>query len=145
MKDLMRFALIVVMLTCSLITARSTPQTARDPHRPACNDARCKKIKAFVKAHYCGESPYGDGPDDGCAIVYPNSGTIVLRKLLFTKTDVDVPRVTTWKLLSLADADNDGQSDIILEGDAYEDHWFEVVVIDHASAQTIFSGLGYYL
>jgi len=75
----------------------------------------------------------------------PNSGTIVLRKLPLTKTDVDVPRVTTWKLLSLADADNDGQPDIILEGDAYEDHWFEVVVIDHRSAQTIFSGLGYYL
>jgi hypothetical protein len=193
-----------------------------------------------VKAHYCGESPYGEGPDDGCAIVYPKgsktgveviahfacewragqrtcrqygqlasetrsvvmgelrrsglpggkdketyfnvwkspstgwliaegyhqgaiekddsmtlcqvillmdpkSGTIVLRKLPFTKTDADMPRVTTWKVLGMADADNDGHSDIILEGDAYEDHWFEVDVIDHGAALKIFSGLGYYL
>jgi hypothetical protein len=38
----------------------------KDPNRPPCTSARCEKIKAFLKSHYCGESPAGNGPDDGC-------------------------------------------------------------------------------
>jgi len=241
MKNLMRFSLAAVILAFPMITAKSTAQTEKDPHRPACNDAPCKKIKAFVKTHYCGESPYGNGPDDGCLIVHPtlsksgmvsishfscewsasdkrvckqegqvssetrgaamremrqlglpataeketyfnvwksnttgwilaeayyqgpidkddnftlcqvillvdpNSGTIGLRKLPFRKADVDVPRVTTWEVLGLADADSDGHPDIILQGNAYEDYWVEVVALDHGSPRTVFSGLGFYL
>jgi hypothetical protein len=42
-----------------------------DPHRPACVDARCRKIMSFLKANYCGESPYGNGPKDSCQIKSP--------------------------------------------------------------------------
>jgi hypothetical protein len=45
----------------------------------------------------------------------------------------------------LADADGDGRIEVILEGDAYEDHWLEVESIQDGSSRTIFSGLGYYL
>jgi hypothetical protein len=37
------------------------------------------------------------------ALVDQNSNVIVLRKLPFTKTDVDVPKTTEWSLLDLAD------------------------------------------
>ena len=212
----------------------------KDPHRPACATAQCREIKSFLKAHYCGESPFGNGPDDGCEIKGPtksrpgvdvladfhceyieskhdsqceqvgrpsasvrnilvdemqrlglpadasgqthfwvwkstrsdwslaeadyshpagddvelcqviviideNSHVTVLRKLPFQKTDVDVPRVTQWYPIDLADVDADGQVDVILQGDAYENHWLEVVSLNHGSPKTIFSGLGYYL
>jgi len=45
----------------------------RDPHRPACKTNRCMKIKSYLKEHYCGESPHGNGPDDGCEIVSPKA------------------------------------------------------------------------
>ncbi len=35
--------------------------------------------------------------------------------------------------------------ELVLEGDAYEDHWLEVVRIGDGSVKTIFSGLGYSL
>jgi len=79
------------------------------------------------------------------AIVDQNARATVLRKLPLKKTDVDVPEITDWTLLDLADTRGDGQVDVILVGDAYEDHWLEVVSIRNGSAKTIFSGLGYYL
>ena len=39
----------------------------------------------------------------------------------------------------------DGQVDVVLVGDAYEDHWLEVISVGNGTAKTIFSGLGYYL
>jgi hypothetical protein len=69
----------------------------------------------------------------------------VLRKVQFQKTDEDKPAVTTWSPIDLADADGDGRIEVILEGDAYEDHWLEVESIQDGSSRTIFSGLGYYL
>jgi hypothetical protein len=212
----------------------------KDPHRPACVNARCRKIKKFLKAHYCGESPAGNGPDDGCelrspqkrtlaakviadfdcawieseakskchqktppalairsmlirelqrvglpaqreagiyftvlkspslgwllatanyshavgsdlmlckvlALIDPDGNLQVLRKLAFQKTDADVPNVTSWFPIDIADVDGDGRLEIVLGGDAYEDHWIEVVSIENASFTTIFSGLGYYL
>lgn len=63
----------------------------------------------------------------------------------FQKTDADVPQVTTWFPVDIADVDGDGQAEIVLEGDAYEDHWLEVFDIQDDSFKTIFSGLGYYL
>jgi hypothetical protein len=215
-------------------------QTEKDPHRPPCTGASCRKIRAFLKKHYCGESPFGNGPDDGCdlssrkksgpgvnvkadfecgwneskaaaeckqhgepssavrsilitllrqlglpdkangethfmiwesssadwslaaayyshsvgpdielcdviAIIDKNSHTLVLRKLPFQKTNADVPNVTTWFPIGLADVDGGGQVEVILEGNAYEDHWLEVVSLRNGSPKTIFSGLGYYL
>jgi hypothetical protein len=69
----------------------------------------------------------------------------VLRKVPFQKVDADKNTVTTWSPIDLADADGDGHIDIILEGDAYEDHWLEVESVQDGSPRTIFSGLGYYL
>ena len=34
---------------------------------------------------------------------------------------------------------------VVEAGDEYEDHWLEVVSVQDRKAQTIFSGLGYYL
>jgi hypothetical protein len=232
--------LIAVFISLFVAGAQVKAQAEKDPHRQPCVDVYCKKIKSFVRKHYCGESPFGNGPDDGCDLRFPkkpgaavdvkaafkcewnvskqaaqceqhgqppsvvrnfliqelrqaglpakangqtyftvwestpsgwtvaeayyshsvgsdielcqvillidqNSRVIVLRKLPFQKTDVDVPVVTQWSLIDFADAGGDGQVYVILEGDAYEDHWLEVVSLKHGSPQTVFSGLGYWL
>jgi hypothetical protein len=211
-----------------------------DPHRPACVDARCRKIMSFLKANYCGESPYGNGPKDSCQIKSPKGPrpgvdvvtdfgcdwsdakrtmdckqqgeppasfrslliaelrrlglpanadgrtyfTIwkstasgwslaaadyqrpvgsdvelcqvivivdqswhvrVLRKVPFRKTSMDVPAMTQWSPIDLADVDGDGRTDVILQGDHCEDHWLEAVSVDQRFPRTLFSGLGYYL
>lgn len=215
-------------------------QPENDPHRPECTTAACLKIRAFLKEHYCGKSPFGNGPAESCdirdrnkrsadvkviadpscewnasgdavectqrghvtpqlrrilvrelvrlgvpakppgktyfnvwqsahaswflteadyshrvghdieiseviAVVSQAGHMTVLRSLPLTKTDVDVPNVTQWDLLDLADTRGDGQVDIILVGDAYENHWLEVISFHNGVAKTIFSGLGYYL
>ncbi len=231
---------VAALLLVFAVSAYVNAQNEKDPHRPACSTVLCRKIKSYLKAHYCGESPAGNGPDDGCEIKLPtkprngvevlanyhcewndakkdseckqngqpsasvrsilfhelqrlglpanangqtrfyvmrsvvsgwsvagaeyshtvgedielcevivtidqNSHVMVLRELPFQKTDVDVPKVTEWYPVDLADVDGDGQVDAILEGDAYEDHWLEVVSMHNGSPQTVFSGLGYYL
>ena len=78
-------------------------------------------------------------------VVDQTSRVIVLRKVPFQKTDVDVPVVTTWSLVDVADVAGDGQVDVIFEADSYENHWFEVDHVKEGSFQTIFSGLGYFL
>ena len=79
-------------------------------------------------------------------IVDSGSRLHVLRKLPCQETDADVPTTTSWALLDVADVNGDGKNEIVLEGDAYEDHWFEVISVgDDFSPKTIFSGLGYYL
>lgn len=232
--------LFLVLMSLIVADARLAAQSEKDPHRPACTDASCQKIRAFLKKHYCGESPAGNGPDESCdlrdrrkrsadvkviadyncewneskaaaqctqhgqvtpelrgilvrelrqlgvpakapgetyftvwqtdragwslaeayyarrigldielcqvvAVVDQNAHVTVLRKLPLKKTDVDVPKVTEWTPLDLADTRGDGQVDVILVGDAYEDHWIEVVSVHNGFAKTIFSGLGYYL
>jgi len=229
---------IAVLLTLFAAGAYANAQMQNDSD--LCSTAACQKIKSYLKAHYCGDSPAGNGPGDGCEIRFPkkpqkgvevladyncewnaakqdsvckqagqpsasvrtilfnemrrlglpadaggetrfdirksvvsgllvagavyshtvgddleicevivmidkDSHVSVLRKLPFQKTDIDVPKVTTWNLIDLADVDGDGQIDIILEDDAYEDHWLEVVSLHNGSPQTVFSGLGYYL
>ncbi len=211
-------ALMVALASGAQVRA----QAKADPHRPGCSDARCRMIESYVRAHYCGESPYGNGPDDGCRIKIPDkprpgvqvlaefickwndakqmavceqrgqpsssvrsilmhelrklglpasargqtgfsvwrstssgwtlaaayysrsagsnlelcqvivtihqtSDVVVLRTVPFQTTDLDVPTPTQWEPIDLADADGDGQVEVILEGDAYEDHWLEVV------------------
>jgi len=211
-------------------------QPEKDPHRPPCNSAQCRKVESFAKTHYCG-APEGNGPDGSCeirqpkkrlnvkvtanydckwvdgvrncrqleepslelrgilvgelrrlglpakakgrtyftvwqptgldwslveayydhiegsdvtlcqmiAIIDQNSHVSVLRKVPFQNTDADKNTVTTWSPLDLADVNADGQIEVILEGDAYEDHWIEVVGMRDGSFRTIYSGLGYYL
>ena len=46
-------------------------EAERDPHRPSCISASCRKIRSFLKAHYCSESPYGNGPEDSCDVKDP--------------------------------------------------------------------------
>ncbi len=79
------------------------------------------------------------------AIIDRDSSVHVLRKVPFQNTDVDVPTVTTWSLLDIADVNGDGRNEVVLEGDAYEDHWIEVVSMEGGILKTIFSGLGYSL
>lgn len=78
-------------------------------------------------------------------LISPDSHVTVLRKLPFRKTDADVPDATEWSPVDIVDVDGDGQLDVVLEADAYEDHWLEVVTLRNGSAVTLFSGLGYYL
>ena len=232
--------LFLMLMSLIVADARLGAQTEKDPHRPPCTDASCRKIRAFLKKHYCGESPAGNGPDDGCdlrdrakrsanvkviadyncewnvskeaaecrqhgqvspelrsilvrelgqlgvpakapgetyftvwesdragwsltqayyshrigsdielsevvAVVDQNAHVTVLRKLPLKKTDIDVPDVTEWTPLDLADTRGDGRVDVILVGDAYENHWLEVVSVHDGVPETIFSGLGYYL
>ena len=59
--------------------------------------------------------------------IHQTSDVVVLRTVLFQTTDLDVPTPTQWEPIDLADADGDSQVEVILEGDAYEDHWLEVV------------------
>ena len=212
----------------------------KDPHRPACVSTACRQVRAFVKRHYCGASPFANGPDDSCdirdrrkrsadvkviadyrcswnaskdaaeckqtgqvtaalrstlvrqlhrlgvpdrapgetyfevwqsdraswslamayyshrigddvelcqvvAIIDQNGSVRVLRQLPLKKTDVDVPDVTQWSPLDLADTSGSGKVDVVLVGDAYENHWIEVIRVSDDAARTIFSGLGYYL
>jgi hypothetical protein len=231
----------LVMATLMSVFALSVlAQGQKDPHRVACADAHCRKVKSFLKTHYCGASPFGNGPDDGCEIKSadkPRAGVtviadykcewsdskqaaqceqhgqpssivrntlitelqrlglpdnasgqtyfevwksahsgwsvgmayysrsvgdevelcevivvidesahaIVLRKLPLQKTDRDVYTVTQWAPLDVADVYSDGNEEIVLEGDEYENHWLEVVSVRDGTAKTIFSGLGYYL
>jgi hypothetical protein len=210
-------------------------QPVQDSHRPLCTSAECRKVKSFVKNHYCG-APEGNGADDSCEIRQPkkrlnvkmtanyeckwvsgvrncrqlkepslelrdillgelrrlglpaktkgrtyftvwhptgldwslaeayydhiegsdvtlcqviaiidlNSHVSVVRKVPLQKGDADKNTVTTWSPLDLADVNADGQIEVVLEGDAYEDHWIEVVGIKDGSFRTIYSGLGYY-
>lgn len=232
--------IIAVLVSAFAFASLAIAQSETDQHRPACSDAHCRSVESFVKANYCGASPFGNGPDDGCeieaagkprtgievvaayechwsestqaalcrqhgqppatirntlivelhrvglpakaigetyfavwksahsgwsiaeayysrsvgsdielceviAVVDESSHVIVLHELPFQKTDVDKPAVTQWALVDLADVEGNGQEDVVLEGDAYENHWLEVIRVQQGSAKTIFSGLGYYL
>lgn len=241
------------ILTCSIVLfgmllppysasagAKGGRQASTD-HRPACTDARCRAVASYLKVHYCGDSPFGEGPEDSCDLrvvgrkasptvnaiadfvcdwdekkedyachqagdppapirsvlerelkrlglpsdakgktrfqvweakqggltlaaasysriigsnlelcqvivaLSGDSQVLVLRELPFQETDADVPQTTEWSPVDLADVDECGKVDIVLEGDAYEDHWLEVVSVHDGKAETIFSGLGYYL
>src|SRR2546423_377779 len=55
-----------VLMLLSITAAQLKGQSEKDPHRPPCTSPRCRKIKSFLKRHYCGQSPFGNGPDDGC-------------------------------------------------------------------------------
>jgi hypothetical protein len=236
----LKTALAAALTPVLTLGGQVTGEAKADPHRPACDSASCQKIRSFLKAHYCGESPFGNGPDDGCDIrdpVPPKTGidviahfgcewseterkkvcqqhgqppsgvrailmrelrrlglpaaedgrtyftvwksrsagwsvavgysehlvgskvtlcqvivtiggdskAVVLRELPFQETDADVPLVTTWSLLDVTDIDGDGKPDVVLRGDAYENHWLEVQIVRNGSPRMIFSGLGYYL
>lgn len=237
-NPIVRAVLLLVVVATAWGQEMASAQAEKDPHRPPCTSASCRKIKSFLKTHYCGESPYGNGPSDGCLnrppkklgggysvtadfnckwseqgpecdqhgqppsevrsvliremrklglpaedetqtyfavwqssssgwslaeayhsrvvgddmvlcqvilVVDQTSRVIVLRKVPFQKTDVDVPVVTTWSPVDVADVDGNGQVDVIFEADSYENHWFEVDRVQDGSSQTIFSGLGYFL
>jgi hypothetical protein len=231
---------LFLTLAFSTAAGQQTGQTEKDPHRPPCTSARCRKIRSFLKSHYCGKSPFGNGPEDSCdtrVLKHPGRDTevtaefacgwnesaktseckqrrqpasedrdIVLREMrilglpkgaekevyfkvlkstsglsvmegsydhvngleltfcevivvadasggvhllrkvpLQQAENVDTADFTTWSPVDIADADGDGNLEVILEGDAYEDHWLEVVSVQGSSFKTIFSGLGYYL
>ena len=58
--------LAVAVMLLSVVAPCQKGQIEKDPHRPICADTRCRQIRSFLKANYCGESPFGNGPDDGC-------------------------------------------------------------------------------
>jgi hypothetical protein len=235
---------ITVLLTLAMLLGGVAPQPkeqrGKAPHRPACTTAGCQKVESFLKANFCGASPFGNGPENSCdtryskqlladvkviaafdcetnvtdgrpkcrqrsepspairnillremrrlglpmkaekdiyftvwqpssakwllaaadygeangdqlalcqviLVVDPGGQVQTLRKVQFQKTNADVSTVTTWFPMGIADVDGDGQLEIILEGDAYEDHWFEVDKMQSGSFRKIYSGLGYYL
>lgn len=76
-----------------------------------------------------------------------DSHVLILRKcpLITMGADADTPDITEWTLVDVADIEHSGHPDIVLEGDAYEDHWFEVLSVHDGKCETLFSGLGYWL
>jgi hypothetical protein len=60
--------LVALLVSVFVVRAPSEGRAESDPHRPACVDAHCHKIKSVLQAHYCGASPFGNGPEDGCEI-----------------------------------------------------------------------------
>lgn len=232
--------LVALVLLLCILAPRLNGQHEKDPHRPACTSAPCQKIESFLRAKFCGASPFGKGPQNGCdtraakqlvtgvnvlaafncewsvtdgrpkcrqrsepspairslllkemrrlglpakaekdiyftvwqpssakwllaaadygqasgsdlalcqviVVVSPGGRIQTLRKVQFQKTNADKPTVATWFPMGIADVDGDGQLEIILEGDAHEDHWLEVDKMQGGSFRKIFSGLGYYL
>lgn len=237
---LKQYVLVAALMLLLGVGTPAISQDEKDPHRPPCTTPGCKKIKSFLKARYCGESPSGNGPEDDCDIrtvknfrsgvnvkadfdcewkvaskptcrqrgepspkirqlILPemrrlglpsrphgeiyftvwespsadwslahgsytqetkgersicevtlmidrNSKVYVVRQLRLQKIVDGPPSVfKTWTPIDLADANGDGQLDVILRGDAYENHWLEVVTVRNGKVETIFSGLGYYL
>lgn len=232
--------LAALVMLLGILCPQLKGQREKDPHRPACTSASCQKIESFLKANFCGASPFGNGPRNGCdtraakqlitgvkvlaafdcewnvtngrpkcrqrsepspsirtillremrrlglsaraekdiyftvwqpssakwllaaadygqangsdlalcqvIVVIGADGRVqTLRKVRFQKTNADKSTVTTWFPLGIADVGSDGQLDIILEGDAYENHWFEVDQMQAGSFRKVYSGLGYYL
>src|SRR6478752_729406 len=106
----------VVMLLC-IVPAHLNGQREKDPHRPACTSAPCQKIETFLRSKFCGASPFGNGPRNGCdtrsakwvlaaadygqangsqlalcqviVVVGPGGHVQVLRKVQFQKTNAD--------------------------------------------------------
>lgn len=68
-----RHILIAAFMALLAGSAHVKAQAEKDPHRPTCTDAYCRKIKSFLKTNYCGESPFGNGPDDGCELRFPKN------------------------------------------------------------------------
>ena len=230
-----------VILGIALFSASSATifaQSISDRHRAVCTSSNCRAVRAFIKTHYCGKSPFGNGPSDSCEILLPKNPTLgtratasfnckwndaagkplcnqtgsiseeiragllkemhqeslpqrddhevffsvltsaptgwllleanyehvkgdelmlcqvlavvdpdkqlhLLRKVPYQKTDADVPKVTTWSTVDIVNVN--GQQEFILEGDAYEDHWFEAIEMHNGNSITVFSGLGYTL
>jgi hypothetical protein len=88
-----------------------------------------------------------DGEElSACGVIFvqrAGSAPIVLREMPYVRTDVDSKDLTTWTPIDIVDVDGDGQPEFVLEGDAYEDHWLEVIQIANGKPRTVFSGLGY--
>ena len=77
------------------------------------------------------------------AIFEANHSLHVLKKVVYQKTDFDVPTVMTWFPVDIF---NVGGNEVFLFlGDAYEKHWFEAVEAKNGDCETAFTGLGYYL
>lgn len=64
-----KIVLEAMMLLC-VVAPRLQGQRGNDPHRPPCTSAPCQKAESFVKAHFCGASPFGNGPRNGCDTRY---------------------------------------------------------------------------
>ncbi len=75
------------------------------------------------------------------AVLGPNSQFTILHRTKASLSD----DATVWTALDIADADGDGQVDIILRGDAYEDHWLEVFRLENGVWKIAYAGLGYWL
>ena len=71
---------ILIIGTFATFQVHAATPTETDPHRPACTSPDCQKVKGFLKAHYCGQSPFGNGPKEGCEI----------RDTKHSNTDIDV-------------------------------------------------------
>jgi hypothetical protein len=72
---------LVAAMLISVFALSALAQGQKDSHRVACADAHCRKVKSFLKAHYCGASPFANGPDDGCEIKTvdkPTAGVTVI-------------------------------------------------------------------
>src|SRR5436305_5508355 len=59
----------LAILLC-ILASQLNGQRRNDPHRPPCSSASCKRVESFLRAHFCGASPAGNGPENGCDTRY---------------------------------------------------------------------------
>jgi len=107
-------ALPFAVILLSIIDPQLNGQRGKDPHRPACTSAPCQKIESFVKAHFCGASPFGNGPQNGCDTRSAKqlvNGVNVIAAFDCQWSETDGRPKCRQR--------SDGQLEIILGGDAY--------------------------
>ena len=67
---------VLALIFCFSFSIPSFSQNSRDPHRFSCSNTECRVVRNFIKVHFCGASPFGNGPKDGCDIPVPKANAL---------------------------------------------------------------------
>jgi len=90
-----KLVLAGVLSSFLIAGAQVKEATDKDPHRSPCTSQHCQEIQSFLRSHYCGESPFGNGPGDGCEIVRPKQSRTGVKVLAHFKCDWNESEATS--------------------------------------------------